>query len=75
MILFNRCLKLTFLFWFEYKEAQDFLILVTFWILILKLSYVLRGEIDVSLENNFWLIEYFELLVPNLAKIDISTMH
>ena len=62
-------------FWFENKGAQLFLIRVLFWILILKLSCVLRGEIVVSLENDFWLTEYFELLFPNIAKIDVSTMY
>ena len=40
-------------FWFENKGAQLFLINVLFRILILKLSYVLRGEIVVSMENDF----------------------
>ena len=62
-------------FWFENKGAQLFLIRVLFWILISKLSYVLRGEIVVSLENDFGLTEYFELLFPNIAKIDVSTMY
>ena len=53
--LFNHWLKQTFLFWFENKGAQLFLIWVIFWILILKLSWVFREKIDVSLENNFWL--------------------
>jgi hypothetical protein len=60
MSLFNHCLEPIFLFWFENKGAQLFLIWVLFWVLIWKLSCVLRGEIVVSLENNFWLIEYFE---------------
>ena len=43
------------LFWFENEGDQLCLIWVIFWTLIWKLSYVLRGEIVVSLENNFWL--------------------
>ena len=62
-------LEPTFLFWVENEGAQHFQIWVIFWILICKLSWVLRGEIDVSLKNNFWLIEYFELLVTNIAKM------
>ena len=42
-------------FAFENEGAQLFLIWVIFWILILKLSWVFRGKIDVSLENNSWL--------------------
>ena len=53
--LFNHWLEQTFLFWFENEGAQLFLIWVIFWILILKLSWVFRGKIDVSLENNSWL--------------------
>jgi hypothetical protein len=55
MNLFNHWLEQTFLFWFENEGAQLFLIWVIFWILILKLSWVFRGKIDVSLENNSWL--------------------
>mgnify|MGYP006864273743 CR=1 FL=1 len=57
-------------FWFENKGAQLFLIRVLFWILILKLSCVLRGEIDVSLENNFWLMEYFWATFHKHSQID-----
>ena len=69
MSLFNHCEEPTSFFGFENQWAQHFLIWVIFWISIWKLSCVLRGEIDVSLENNFWLIEYFELLFPNIAKM------
>ena len=41
----------TFLFWFENEGAQLFLIWVIFWISIWKLSWVFRGETDVSLEK------------------------
>ena len=44
-----------YFFLFENKGAQLFLIRVIFWILILKMSCVLRGKIVVSLENKFWL--------------------
>ena len=52
---FNHWLEPTFLLWFKTEGAQLFPIWVTFWILIWKLSWVLRGKIDVSLENAFWL--------------------
>ena len=61
MNLFNHWLEQTFLFWFENKGAQLFLISFIFWILILKLSWVFHGKIDVSLEYNSWL--------PNSAQL------
>ena len=72
MSFFHYCLTPIFFFWFENKGAQHFLIRVLVWILILKLSCVLHA---VSLENDFWLTEYFELLFLNIAKIDVATMY
>ena len=57
----NIRLEQTFLFWFENEGAQLFLIWVIFWILILKLSWVFHGKIEVSLENYSWL--------PNSAQL------
>ena len=55
MSLFNHCEEPTSFFGFENQWAQHFLIWVIFWISIWKLSWVLKGKINVSLENDFWL--------------------
>ena len=64
---FNHWLEPTFLFWWEKKGAQLFLIWVIFWKFIWKLSWVLHGKIVVSLENDFWLLN-----LPRQLKTHIS---